>query len=123
MRLRTPRQPKPTSIAATANAHPHGSDPGASPIGDSVPLVEGAVVATFTITVCAVLPLICSDELDKLQLGSSVAGGVTTQLRLTVALNVPAPARFRLKLAIWPALTVCDVGEPEAGFKVKSGAA
>jgi hypothetical protein len=112
-----------TSIVVHSNVHPQGNGPGGSPIGESIPVVEEAVVPTVTVTDCAVVPLICSDALDKLQVGPRVAAGVMAQLRLTVPLNVPDPARLRLKLAACPALTVCDVGEPEPGFMLKSGVA
>jgi hypothetical protein len=92
-------------------------------MGESIAVVEGAVVPTFTATDCTVVPLICSDELDKLQVGPRVTAGVMAQPRFTVPLNVPDPARLRLKLAVCPALTVCDVGEPEPGLMLKSGAA
>ena len=92
-------------------------------MGDSIAAVEGAVVPTFTVTDCGVVPLICSEGLDKLQVGPSVTVGVTAQLRLTVPLNMPDPAKLRLKLAVCPALMVCDVDDPEAGEMLKPGAA
>jgi hypothetical protein len=123
LRLRNASQLKPTNIAEYSNTHSRGNTPGGGSTGESVAVVEGAVVPTFTVTDCAAVPLICSDELDKLQVGPRVAAGVMAQLRLTVPLNVPDPAKLRLKLAVCPALTVCDVDEPEPGFILKSGAA
>jgi hypothetical protein len=123
LRLCSASQVKPTNIDKYSNTQCRGNAPGGSSTGESLAVVEGAVVPTFSVTDCAVVPLICSDELDKLQVGPRVIAGVLAQLRLTVPLNVPDPAKLRLKLAVCPALTVCDVDEPEPGFRLKSGAA
>ena len=112
----------PTTIVLHSSVHPNGSNSGGCPIGESIAVAEGAVVPTLTVTDCAA-PLICTDELDKLQVGPSVAAGVTAQLRSTAPLNVPDPAKLRLKVAVSPALTVCDVDEPEAVVMLKSGSA
>jgi hypothetical protein len=121
LRLWSAVQPRPASIIVYTNVHSEGTDPGGCPVGESIAEVEGAVVLTSTATDFAMLPLICSDELDKLQVGPRVTAGVTVQLRFTVPLNDPDPARLRLKLALCPGLTVCDVAEP--GVTLKSGAA
>jgi hypothetical protein len=120
-RFRNASQLKLTSSVVHANVQPKGSDPGGSPMGKSWADVVEAVVPTFTVTDCAEVPLICSEELDRLHVGPRVTAGVTTQPRFTDPLNVPDPARLRLKLAVCPALTVCDVVED--GLMLKSGAA
>ena len=89
---------KTTSIVVHSN--PNGRDVGGNPTCLSIAVVEGAVVPTFTVTDCAVVPLICSDELDKLQVGPRVTAGVMVQLRFTVPLKLPDPAKVRLKLAV-----------------------
>lgn len=82
-----------------------------------------AVVATFTVTDCVPLPLIGTEELDRLQIGAGVTAGVIAQVRLTVPVNDPVGASTRLKLAVCPALIVWEVGEPEVAPIVKSGVA
>jgi hypothetical protein len=82
--------------------------------------VTDAVVAT--VTVCAAVPVICPEE-GILHVGAGVATGVIAQLRLTVPVNPPVPAKARLKLAVCPAVKVCLVEEPEAAAIEKSGAA
>lgn len=121
LRFRSATQLKETRIAVDVKIHAKSSNIGGSPMGNTVAVVKGAVVPTFTVTDWGVVPLICTDELDKLHVGAGVTTGVTAQLRFTVPLNVPDPARLRLKLAVCPALTVCDVAE--GGFMLKSGAA
>lgn len=79
------------------------------------------MVATFTITVCVPLPLICTEELDRLQVGAGVTAGVMAQVKLTVPVNEPVGASARLKVAVCPAVMVWEVGEPEAVPSVKSG--
>lgn len=86
-----------------------------------MPLVA-AVVATFTVTVCVPLALICTEELDRLQVGAGVTTGVMAQLRFTVPVNEAIGANARLKLAVFPAFMVWDVGEPGAGPIEKSRA-
>ena len=86
-----------------------------------VPEVKLAVVPTVNVTGCDPLPLRFMDELDRPQVGAGVAAGVIAQVRLAVPLNDPAGASIRLKVAVCPALTVCEIGEPDAGLKVKSG--
>ena len=81
----------------------------------------GAVVATLTVTACDPPPLICTEELDGVQVGA----GVTCRrnraaCQIYSSVNDPIGAMARLKLAVCPALIVCDVGEPEAGASVKS---
>jgi hypothetical protein len=87
-----------------------------------MPAVVDATVATVTVTGCDPLPAICTEELDRLQVGAGVTTGVMPQVRLTVPLNDPVGARTRLKLAVCPALTIWDVGEPEAAPTAKSEA-
>lgn len=85
--------------------------------------VAGAVVPTFTVTVCVPVPLICTELLESVQVGAGVTTGVIAQLRFTVPVNDPIDAKARLKLAVCPAGTVCEVGEPDAEAIEKSGAA
>jgi hypothetical protein len=77
------------------------------------------VVATFTVTVCVPVPVICTEE-GTLQVGAGVAAGAIAQLRLTVPVKDPLPAKAKLKLAVCPALMLWEVGEPEAAPTVKS---
>jgi len=116
-RFRRNSHPAPTASAV----HARGIAAGGKPTGDSVPVVTGAVVATVTVTVCAVLP-ICTDELDRLQVGGGVTVGLMPQVRLTLPLNPPTDANERLNVAFCPAEMVCEVGNPDAGPTVKSGA-
>ncbi len=71
--LRNARPLRPISMVAPSNAQPTGGTRGAIPTGKRIPAVEGAVVATFAVTDCAVVPLICKDELDRLQVGRAIA--------------------------------------------------
>jgi len=101
-----------------------GRDPRGKPPCDgcrTAAVVMGAVVATVTVTVCAVVPEICTEELDKLQVGGGVAAGVITQLSETVPENDETGANDKLKFALCPALTFCEV--VDGGVIVKSGAA
>jgi hypothetical protein len=45
------------------------------------------------------------------------------QLRLTVPLNLGVDVMTNSNFAVWPALTVWEVGDPEAALIAKSGAA
>jgi len=87
------------------------------------PAAIGATVATFTVTVCVPLLVIWTEELDRLHVGAGVAAGVMAHIRFTVPVNDPIDAKARLKLAVCPAVTVCDVGDPETAPTEKSGAA
>jgi hypothetical protein len=115
-RFRRQNHPEPSNISVKAR----GIDPGGSRTGGAVLEVTGAVVATVTINGCDAPPVSCSDELDKLQVGAGVTLGVMAQLRLAVPVNEAAAARTSEKLAFCPALTVCDVPDPEAAPIVKS---
>jgi hypothetical protein len=106
LRFRGASQLKPTSSVVDIKAHVKGRDPGGKPIGESIRPAEGRIVPTFTVTDCAAAPLICTDEFDKVHVGPAVTDGVIAQLKFTVPLNLPDPAKLRLKLAVWPALTV-----------------
>ncbi len=119
-RLRLRQQsPNPNSIKVHARSTGRDGEP--KEYADEL-VVTGAVVNTFTIIVCAPLPVISTEELDKLQVGGAVAGtGAIAQLRLTVPVNDPNCVNVKLKLAVCPALTVCDVADPEARPNVKSG--
>ena len=78
-----------------------------------IPAVVGGVVPTVTVTDCAELPLICTVELERLQVGAWGTAGVITQLRFTVPLNAAKGATLKAKLALCPALTVLELG-PDA---------
>jgi hypothetical protein len=117
LRFRTHSQVDPSNM----NDHIRGIAPGGKFTGGVAAAVPGAVVATFTVTVCALLPLTCTEELDRPQVGAGVTTGVMAQLRFTVPVNDPVGASARLKFAVCPALTVCEVGEPEAAPIVKFG--
>ena len=67
-----------------------------------MPLVTGAVVPTVTVTDC-VVPLSCTEELDKLQAGAGVTAGLRLQPRLTDPLNPPTTVNARLNTAFCPA--------------------
>ena len=58
-----------------------------------------------------------------MHVGAGVTVGVIAQLRLTVPVNDAIGASARVKLAVCPALMVCDVGDPEPASIVKSGGA
>lgn len=64
-------------------------------------VVTGAVVATFTVTVCVPVPLIWTEE-GTVQVGAGVAAGVIAQLKFTVPVKDPVPAKARVKLAVCP---------------------
>jgi hypothetical protein len=69
----------------------------------------GAVVATFTVTGTPTgygAPAICSEALDRLQLGAGDTAGVMVQLRLTVPVKNAVGATARSNFAACPALTV-----------------
>jgi hypothetical protein len=85
------------------NDHVRGTVPGGKLIGGTAPVVTGAVVATLTVTVCVPVPVSCTEELDKPQVGAGVTTGVMAQLKSTVPLNDPVGAMARLKLAVCPA--------------------
>jgi len=117
LRFRTNSHAEPSNINAP------GIAPGGKLTRGTAFVVMGAVVATVAVTVCGVLPLICTEELDRVQLGGEVTAGVTAQVRFTVSVNDPAGAKDKVNFALCPALTVWDVGEPDETPMAKSGAA
>jgi hypothetical protein len=76
-----------------------------------------------TVTDWLVVPLICTDELERLQVGGEVTAGVIAQLRFRVPVNPATGVSAKLNVALCPALTVFEVGDPDGGAIVKSGAA
>jgi hypothetical protein len=106
---------------SSINVKIRGIVPPGKPISGTLLLVVGAVVPTFTVTDCVPLPLIGTEELDNVHVGAGVTDGVIAQLKLTVPVNAPVPANANEKLAVCPALMVCEVGDPEAVSIVKSG--
>ena len=63
-------------------------------------VVTGATVPTATVTDAPPLPLICTEEFDKLHVGGGVTAGVMLQFRFSVPVNDPVGANARLKLAV-----------------------
>jgi hypothetical protein len=116
LRFRSSSHPEPSHITVQVS----GITPRRRSTRDTVPMVTGAVVPTVTVTGCAPLPVSCTEELDKLQTGAGVASAMMPQLRLTVPLNDPNGATTKLNLALCPALTVSETGDPEAGLNAKS---
>ena len=93
--VRTQSQDEPRNISAQRSVvGPDGKLP-----GGAAPVVTYAVVATFNATVCAAVPVICTEE-GILQVGAGVAAGVIAQPKLTVPVNPPVPAKARLKLQV-----------------------
>jgi hypothetical protein len=103
--------------------HASGSDPDGKFTCDTLPVVTGAVVPTVTVTDWFPLPVICTEELDKPQVGAGLTTGVMAQLRFTVPVNPAEGVMTKLNLALCPAFMVCEVGDPEAAPIAKSGAA
>jgi hypothetical protein len=62
-------------------------------------VVVGAVVATVAVTDCAPLPVICTEALDRVQVGGGVAAGVMAQVRFTVPENEPVGVSARVNFA------------------------
>jgi hypothetical protein len=71
-------------------------------------VLAGAVVATIAVTVCVLVAVICTEELDRLQIGASVTTGVMLQVKLTVPLNDSHAATTSLNFADCPELTVWE---------------
>ena len=68
-------------------------------------VVSGAVVAIVTVTVCAAVPLTCSEELDNVH-GGGLTTGLKLHVRLTVPLNDAEGVNTKLNCAFRPALMV-----------------
>lgn len=69
-------------------------------------------------TDCAEVPVICTDELERLHVGAGDTTGVIAQERFTVPLNDATGAKLTAKLALCPALTVWEVGPDAANSKL-----
>lgn len=117
MRFRTRSHIEPIIISD----HTSGSPVGGKSTLDAAPVVTGAIVRTVAVTDCTAPPLICTEELDREQIGVEVTAGMMAQSRFTVPVNDPDDVSARLKLAVCPALMVCEVADPEAASKAKSG--
>lgn len=89
---------------------------------DIVPAVAGAVVATVTVTGVA-MPPVRFTEPGKLQVGAGVSAGVMLHVRFTVPLNDPTGVTVKLNVALFPAVMVDELDDPDAGPIVESGAA
>ncbi len=82
----------------------------------------GAVVEIVSVAVAVPFDARFKDARSSAQVGGAVAGtGVTTQSRLTIPLNDPDGVTTMLNVAVCPAPTVCEMGDPEAAVKAKSG--
>ena len=66
----------------------------------------GAVVPIVTLTVCAAVPLSCTEALDKVQVGAGDTTGAIAHPSMTVPENEAAGASDRLNTALCPAVTV-----------------
>jgi hypothetical protein len=84
-------------------------------------VVVGAVVPTVNIGVCDAVPLICTEELDKVHVGAGIATGVIAQLRLTVPENDSVGVSDKVNVALCPALIVWEVAD--GPVSAKSGGA
>ena len=73
-------------------------------------MVVGAVVATVAVTDCVPVAVICTEALDREQVGGGVAAGVIAQLRFTVPENDPVGVSARVNFALCPAVMVCEAG-------------
>ena len=98
--------------------HASGSHPVGKFTCDTVPAAP-AVVPIVTVTACPLVPEICTEE-GTLHVSAGLTTGVMLQLRLTVPANDPEGISIKLNFALCPALTVCEVGAPEAAPSVKS---
>jgi hypothetical protein len=78
--------------------------------------IEGAVVVTLTVTFVAELPGVTGVG-ETVQVASE---GAPVQVKLTLWLNPPSPAKLKVYAADCPGATVAEVGEPEAAVSVKS---
>lgn len=62
------------------------------------------------VTDCAVPPLTCTEEFEKVQVGARVTAGVILHCRLTVPENAPDGARDKVNVALCPGLTLLVAG-------------
>jgi len=81
------------------------------------PLVIGAVVPTMAVTEELAVPLSCTEGFERLQVGCAAVCGVMAQERATVPVKELDGVKFKVKVALLPALTVCDVGAAVAAEK------
>jgi hypothetical protein len=70
--------------------------------GTAAAEVVDAVVPTVTVTGWAVVPLICTEELESAQVGAGVAAGVMAHARLTVPEKVAVGVSDKVKVAFCP---------------------
>ena len=116
-------RPRANSTAKPDNMKIDNIDPVGNIIRGPALVVTDAVVPTLMVTVWFVMEVICTEELDRLQVGAKVTAGVIAQFRFTAPLKELVAPNASLKLALCPALMVWEVGEPGAKAMVKSGAA
>jgi len=62
--------------------------------------VIGAVVPAVTVTEEVVVPLSCTEEFERLQVGCSAIWGVTAQERATVPANELDGVKVKVKVAL-----------------------
>jgi len=67
--------------------------------------------------------LICTEELDNVQVGAGLTTGAIAQLKFTVPPKEPVDSSAIVKLAVDPGFIVWETGEPEAAPKLKFGGA
>jgi hypothetical protein len=100
LRLRTQSNVDPSSVPANSNDQVGGIVPGGKLVGGMALAVPAAVVPTLTVSVCVPLPVICTEELDRVQVGAGATTGVIAQVKFTVPVNDPVGAMATLKLAV-----------------------
>lgn len=120
-RVRDRRRSLTASITRLSNTRSHGSamrSPGGRiggrATGGSADL---AVVVTVRVALTAVVPLNMSELGETLQVDARAG---SEQVSDTVPLNPLVPTALTVKVAVWPAVTVLELGEPEAGEMEKS---
>jgi len=120
LRFRSHTHPEPSNTTM----HVIGIVPSRKSMWDIVPVVvTGAVVPTVTVTGWAALPLICTEELERPQVGAGFTAGAMLQLSLTEPLNDSRGVTAKRNFALCPARMVSEVDVPEAVPTLKSGAA
>ena len=118
LRFRSHSHPEPSNTTM----HVIGIVPSRKSMWDIVPVVvTGAVVPTVTVTGWAALPLICTEELERPQVGAGFTAGAMLQLSLTEPLNDSRGVTAKLNFALCPARMVSEVDVPEAAPMLKSG--
>jgi acyl dehydratase len=63
-------------------------------------VIVAAVIPTVTVTDWLVVPLICTAELEKLQVGAEVTVGVIAQLRFAAPVKPPDGVSTNVNIAL-----------------------